>query len=358
MIRVTPVRRAELVRNVEALEAEHARAPAREVVQGGASHPADSDHDHVVALHARRDSIPGWLNGSVSTTVEELGENRVRLTVEVDPAQVQARGRPRDVRSRGEREDPRLPQGQDPDPRPRLASGEGPDLRRGGGEPHRRLVLERGVAQPRAPGLRAGVRVRASGRPPTTAWRFAATVEVQPLPELVDWTTLEVPRAEVDVPQEAVDAELEALRESVAELAPANGRPAREGDTLVVDLVDPSGEAQRDTVVELGAGPAWRASSRGRSSARPQGIRRRSRSRAPTASSTTVEVTVREVQEKVLPPLDDDLARAASEFDTLAELRGSIEGTFRGAARRRDRLRLPRRGGGRARPRVARCSPR
>ena len=34
---------------------------------------------------------------------------------------------------------------------------------------------------------------------------------------------------------------------------------------------------------------------------------------------------MREVQEKVLPPLDDELARAASEFDTLAELRDSIE---------------------------------
>ena len=62
---------------------------------------------------------------------------------------------------------------------------------------------------------------------------------MQPLPELVDWTTLEVPRAEVEVPQDAVDAELEALRDSVAELAPADGRAARDGDTLLVDLVDP-----------------------------------------------------------------------------------------------------------------------
>src|SRR5437867_12045519 len=45
------------------------------------------------------------------------------------------------------------------------------------------------------------------------AWSFSATVEVQALPELVDWTQLEVPRADVEVPQEAVDAELDALRE-------------------------------------------------------------------------------------------------------------------------------------------------
>jgi len=38
---------------------------------------------------------------------------------------------------------------------------------------------------------------------------------------------------------------------------------------------------------------------------------------------------VREIQEKVLPPVDDELARAASEFDTLEELRASIEAALR-----------------------------
>ncbi len=38
-----------------------------------------------------------------------------------------------------------------------------------------------------------------------------------------------------------------------------------------------------------------------------------------------VDVTVKEIKEKVLPPLDDDLARAATEFDTLDDLRADIE---------------------------------
>ena len=46
-------------------------------------------------------------------------------------------------------------------------------------------------------------------------------------------------------------------------------------------------------------------------------------------SSASVEITVKEIKEKVLPELDDDLARSASEFDTLAELRGDIEGRLR-----------------------------
>ena len=36
-------------------------------------------------------------------------------------------------------------------------------------------------------------------------------------------------------------------------------------------------------------------------------------------------VDLKEIKERVLPPLDDDLARAGSEFDTLAELRADIE---------------------------------
>jgi len=161
-----------------------------------------------------------------------------------------------------------------------------------------------------------------------TPWSFTATVEVQALPDIVDWTTLEVPRAEVEVPQESVDAEIEALRESVAELAPAGDRPARAGDTLVVDLVDSDGEAQPDTVVELGSGrlaPELEAALVGASAGETKQIA------FPLAdgASSNVEVVVREVQEKALPELDDELARAASEFDTLAELRANIESTLR-----------------------------
>jgi trigger factor len=44
-----------------------------------------------------------------------------------------------------------------------------------------------------------------------------------------------------------------------------------------------------------------------------------------------VTITVKHVNEKVLPEVDDELARAASEFDTIAELRTDIEGRVRAA---------------------------
>ena len=154
---------------------------------------------------------------------------------------------------------------------------------------------------------------------------FTATVAVQPKVELPDWTTLEVPRPDSQVPTELVDAEVDALRDSIAELTPVEGRPAAEGDVLVVDVVSPSGEARRDMVVELGAGRMVDELEDALTGMSP-GETKEVEHELADESRATLTVTLNEVKEKVLPPADDDLARAASEFDTLAELRADIEG--------------------------------
>ena len=46
-------------------------------------------------------------------------------------------------------------------------------------------------------------------------------------------------------------------------------------------------------------------------------------------STQSLTATVKEIKEKVLPPLDDELARAATEFETFAELRADIESRLR-----------------------------
>jgi trigger factor len=266
--------------------------------------------------------------GRVSApAVEQLGENRVRLTVDVPPEQVRHAvdhaldDLSESVKISGFRKGKI--------PKQVLVSRLGKD----------RIYAE--AVDSHIGGWFWSAAMRSRIRPVTDpayefelpgtadeAWSFTATVEVQALPEIVDWTTLEVPRIEAEVPAESVDAELEALRESVAELAPAGDRPAQEGDTLVVDLVDAHGEAQRDTVVELGAGriaPEIEVALIGAQAGESKEVSF-ARAEGDTASMT---IEVREVQEKVLPPVDDELARAASEFDSLEELRASIEATLR-----------------------------
>ena len=157
---------------------------------------------------------------------------------------------------------------------------------------------------------------------------FTATVDVQPQPDVADWTTLEVPYAEAEIPPELVDQELEVLRTGVADLAPVDGRPAQPGDVVVVDAVEQSGDAQRDLVLELGSGRLLPEVERALIGASP-GDARAVDYPLPDGSSRTVDVTLKEINEKVLPPIDDELAKAASEFDTLEELRGDIESNLR-----------------------------
>jgi trigger factor len=158
-------------------------------------------------------------------------------------------------------------------------------------------------------------------------WRFTATVPVLPTPELPDWTQIEIPSPDPEVPEELVNAELDVLRGTVAELAPAD-RPAQAGDTIVVDLVREDGQAQRDYVVELGSGrlvPELEQQLIGIS----PGETREVRFEGGSDDLAVVTATVKDVKEKVLPPVDDELAHAASEFDTVDELRAEIEDRLR-----------------------------
>jgi trigger factor len=265
----------------------------------------------------------------MAAQVEELGENRVRLTVDVSPLQLEHAVEHATNDLAESVKIPGFRKGKVP--KPVLVSKIGKD----------RIWVE--AVESHIGGWFWAAASRTRLRPisapeydfelPTTEkepWTFAATIEVQPTPEVVDWTTLEVPRPEAEVPQELVDQELEALRQSVAELVPADDRPARDGDTLVVDLQSGNGETQSDTVVELGSGrlvEEIEAALLGASAGETKEVEYE------LADETTanVSITVRHVNEKLLPEVDDELARSASEFDTLAELRADIEGRVRSA---------------------------
>jgi trigger factor len=261
--------------------------------------------------------------------VEELGGNRVRLTIDVSPHELEHAVEHAASDLEGSVRIPGFRKGKVP--RQVLLANVGRD----------RLWVE--AVESHIGGWFWNAAARSRLRPVATPeydfelpetdtepWSFSATVEVQPTPEIVDWTTLEVPRAESSVPDELVQAEIDALRSSIAELVPADDRPAQEGDTVVVDLAGADGTGQSDTVVELGSGrlvPEIESALIGAS----VGDTRKVRYDLADERETTVDVTLKHVNEKVLAEADDELARSASEFDTLAELRADIEGRVRAA---------------------------
>jgi trigger factor len=155
-------------------------------------------------------------------------------------------------------------------------------------------------------------------------WQFTATVRVQEKPELPDWSTLEVGAIEPEVPEELVQRELDALRATVAELIPVDGRPVGAEDTVIVDLVSPSGEERRDYVVELGRGAVVDEIESG-VVGMSAGETKEIAFELMGDEQQAVTLTVKEIKEKKLPDVDDELARSASEFETLAELRTDIE---------------------------------
>jgi trigger factor len=156
------------------------------------------------------------------------------------------------------------------------------------------------------------------------SFRFTATVPVMPRPELPDWTKLEVGAPEPEVPADLVEAHIDALRSSVAELVPAD-RPVQPGDTVVLDFV--GSETHRDLVVDVGSeqvAEEIEAALVGMSGGETKKIEL-----AVEGGTEPVEIIVKDVKAKVLPEADDALAKAASEFDTLDELKSDIEGRIK-----------------------------
>jgi len=267
------------------------------------------------------------LNGRVQTEVEELPENRVRLTVQVPS---------HDVHHAVEHAATDL-----------AASVKIPGFRKG--KVPRQVLLQRvGRDRLMAEAIDSHItgwfwnaaarsRLRPVEQPeydfelPASEdqdWQFTATVAVQAKPEVADWTKLEVGAIEPEVPQELVERELDALRRTVAALVPVEGRPVGPEDTVIVDLVSPNGETRRDYVVELGSGSVVEEIEQGIPGL-SAGETKEIAFELGDSSTQSVTVTVKEIKEKVLPEVDDDLARAATEFETLAELREDIESRLR-----------------------------
>jgi trigger factor len=267
------------------------------------------------------------LNGRVQTEVEELPENRVRITVQVPS---------HDVHHAVEHAASDL-----------AKSAKIPGFRKGK-VPRGILVQRVGRERLMAEAVDSHIggwfwnaaaqsRVRPVEQPeydfelPASEdqdWQFTATVAVQAKPEVADWSELEVGAYEPEVPADLVDRELDALRATVAELVPVEGRPVGPDDTVIVDMVSPDGGTRRDYVVELGRGAVVEEIEQGIVGLDP-GEAKELEFELVDGSKQTVSVTVKEIKEKVLPPLDDELARAASEFDSFADLRADVESRLR-----------------------------
>jgi trigger factor len=292
---------------------------------------------------------------AIKTNTTELGDSRVRVDVEVGPDAVEreiadaANVIGRDMRIPGFRK------GKVPAQVVLQQIGRGPVLdeavRRGVGDWYEQAVRDAGIATVGDPELNV------SDLPEKGAsLAFSFEVGVRPKATLGDWRGIEVARAEPEATDEEVQAELDRMRESLASLETVD-RTATGGDFVVMDFTgsidgEPfeGGEA-RGFLLELGSGRLIEGFE-GQLEGAEAGEDREVTVTFPddyqaehlAGKDATFAVSVKEVKEKRIPELDDDLAIEAGGYDSLDELReevakrireakeGSAEREFREAA--------------------------
>lgn len=207
---------------------------------------------------------------------------------------------------------------------------------------YERAILSSGVNPVGEPKLDVA-EVPAAGEPLS----FSIEVSVRPEAKLGPYEGIEVPKPEPEVPEDAVDRELDRMRDSVASLEPVE-RAARSGDHLLIDFAGKvdgeefEGGKASDYLLELGSDSLIEGFEAGLDGAAP-GEERTVEVTFPdtyqaehlAGRQASFEVAVKEVREKRLPDLDDDFAADNSDFDTLAELRDDIEQRVRHAIEHR-----------------------
>jgi trigger factor len=171
----------------------------------------------------------------------------------------------------------------------------------------------------------------AQGEPLT----FSIEIGVRPKATLGEYKGLEVGRRDPGVSDEALDEELDRMRERSARLDTVE-RPAASGDFVVMDYRGTrdgelfAGGEGRDQLVELGSGrlvPGFEEQLEGAGAGDERTVTVTFPDDYPATELAgevaEFAVTVKEVKAKELPALDDDFAAEAG-FDSLDELRDDI----------------------------------
>jgi trigger factor len=165
--------------------------------------------------------------------------------------------------------------------------------------------------------------------------KFAIEIGVRPPAKLGEYTGLEVPRRDAEAGEEAINEEIERLRERSAKVETVD-RPAGRGDFVVMDFAGSvdgtpfAGGEGRDQMVELGSGrlvPGFEEQLEGASAGDERTVKvtfpEDYQASELAGEEAEFAVTVKEVKAKDLPELDDEFAEEAG-FDTLGELREDI----------------------------------
>lgn len=172
---------------------------------------------------------------------------------------------------------------------------------------------------------------------PKKTFSYKARFEVQPEIEDVKFEGFELYRPKVEVPDSAIDEQLEQLRQRNAKLeAPDPARPAKQGDVVTIDFTlsiedkeikDGGGQGVQ---IELGVGqalPEIDAALMGKSNGDKVTAEHTFPAEHPREDFRgkvgKFHITIADLKERVPPALDDELAKDIG-FETLIALRADV----------------------------------
>jgi trigger factor len=272
---------------------------------------------------------------ALTTTVTELPESRVSVSVEVAAEEIQ-RSLESQARKLGrEMKVPGFRTGKIPPAVVIQRIGRQPILDEAVRDRltdwYMKAVDESGIAPVGDPDVDLG-KLPDEGKPLT----FSFEVGVRPTATLGAYRDLEVPKRAPRADPEVIDAQIDEMRERFARLEVVD-RPAEDGDFVILDFVgtidgEPfEGGEGRDQLVEVGAGrliPGFEEGLVGVAAGEEKTVDAwfpdDYAAKHVAGKAAQFQFTVKEVKHKDLPALDDDFASDAAGYDTLEELRESI----------------------------------
>jgi len=160
---------------------------------------------------------------------------------------------------------------------------------------------------------------------------FDAVVELRPVVELGDYQSLQVEIPVIEVPDEAVDAQIDSLRDRFAELEEKTG-PLADGDYASIDIKGSIHDdvvdalSATDFLYEVGSGGLVEKLDDELRGAKPGDILKFNdtlpeRFGDQAGEEVTFQVLVKEGKRKILPEPTDEWVSEVSEFEALDELR-------------------------------------
>lgn len=164
------------------------------------------------------------------------------------------------------------------------------------------------------------------------AIEFTAEVDIRPEIEVPDFSEISVTVPALQSDEEAIDAEIERLRERFGELKDTK-RKMKTGDFAIIDIsATVDGEELEEANAEgmsyqVGAGDlidGLDTALRGMKTGEDNEFTTTLKQGEYEGKEAVVKVHVQQTKERKLPELDEDFVQMASEFDTVEELRESL----------------------------------